>query len=222
MYSLLSVLRRWAPILLYGLAQTFKISICAIGIALLLGVLIGVFTCNKMRVAMVSRMLDVYTFCTRCIPFYTQLLIMYFTVPYALGIALNPEQASIIALGLCSAGYVGEIIRGGINALSSGQWLAAKAVGYSPYTTLRYIILPQAVAHVIPALANECIQVVHATSVLSAIGTPELTKVASNIIAREMNPLIIYPLIAALYLLITGAITFLLRRVEERGRYVNR
>jgi polar amino acid transport system permease protein len=147
---------------------------------------------------------------------------MYFTVPYALGIPLNAEQASIIALGLCSAGYVGEIIRGGINTLPSGQWLAAKAVGYSPCAILRYIILPQAIAHVIPALANECIQVVHATSVLSAIGTTELTKVASNIIAREMNPLIIYPLIAVLYLLITGAITLLLRRVEERRLYVNR
>lgn len=109
---------------------------------------------------------------------------------------------------------------GGINTLPSGQWLAAKAVGYSSYATLRYIVLPQAIGHVIPALANECIQVVHATAVLSAIGTVELTKVATNIIAREMNPLVMYPLIAALYLLITGIITFLLKTVEQRRLYV--
>ena len=213
---------RWTSLLLYGLLQTFKISIFASFIGLIIGVFIGVFTCNKIEIPVISRLFNIYTLCIRCIPFYTQLLMMYFAIPYALNISLKPQEASIIALGFCSAGYIAEIIRGGINSLAKGQWLAAKALGYSPYSTLRHIILPQTINNVMPALGNEFIQIIHSTSILSSIGTIELTKIANNIIAREMNPLVIYPLTALLYLITTGIIMLILRRLERRNYNANR
>jgi His/Glu/Gln/Arg/opine family amino acid ABC transporter permease subunit len=208
------------PQLLKGVWLTLQLASGSIIIAAALGPLVGIMLCARIRIPFVAPLLDGYVWCVRCLPFYTQLLMIYFVIPYVLGITLSPELAGIITLGLCSTGYVAEIVRGCINAIAVGQWEACHALGYSRYATFRRIILPQVVHNSLPALGGELIQVVHATSVIAAIGALELTKMGTNIIAREMNPLTIFPVIAVLYLIITSIIAVGVKKLEQRrNRY---
>lgn len=168
---------------------------------------------------MFSYIFGTYVWCLRCIPFLPQLLIAYFVIPWLIGTSLSQEMAGILALGLCSTAYVAEIVRGSINTIPDGQWNACHILGYSLYATIRRVILPQSMHRALPALGSEYIQVIHATSVIGTIGALELTKVGSNIIAREMNPLIIYPAIAIFYLLITSVIAIGVKHIEQRNMY---
>ena len=207
------------PLLVKGLIATMQLSFSSIAMGLSCGIIIGTASCRKLRVPGVAHLFDAYVFCMRGIPFFVQLLIVYFVLPDMLHLNLSPFTAGALALGLCSTGYVAEIVRAGINSLPDGQWSACYVLGYSRYQMLRHIIFPQALAMVIPALSNELISVVLSTSIISQIGTLELTKVGANIIAREMNPMVIYTTIALLYLIVTTIISFGAKMIEKRLQY---
>lgn len=211
-----------APLLLQGLLGTLALSVCSLAISLVLGLFVGIATCRRIRVPILAPLLDAYCFCIRGIPFFVQLLIVYFVLPDLLRLNLPPFVAGVLALGICSTGYVAEIVRSGINALPKGQWDACRALGYSRVATLRHVIVPQMFVHAIPTFANECISVVLSTSIISQIGTLELTKVAANIIAREMNPMAVYGVVALLYLLITSAIMLIAQYLERRSHHAHR
>ncbi len=212
------IIQSW-PLLARGMVASVQLAFYSIAIGLIFGTLIGVASSRQLRVPGVAHLFDLYAFCARGIPFFVQLLIVYFVLPDLLGVNLSPFAAGTIALGMCSTGYVAEIIRSGVNAIPHGQWEAAYVLGYSRYQMIRHIILPQVLAIVTPALSNELISVVLSTSIISQIGTLELTKVGANIIAREMNALTIYFTIALLYLSITTSIYVLSKIVERRLCY---
>jgi polar amino acid transport system permease protein len=208
-----------APLLLKGALMTVQLAVYSSIISFSLGTLAGIALCQRLRVNVIAPVLDVYVFCVRCIPFYVQLLIVYFVLPNLLGLNLSSFNAGIIALGFCSTGYVAEIVRSGLNVLPAGQWDVCRALGYSRFATLWYVIMPQLFFQILAALVNEFIQIIHATSMLSAIGTFELTKAGVNIIAREMNPMPIYLGVAVLYLVMTGLISTLAKWLERRFSY---
>lgn len=152
----------------------------------------------------------------RGIPVYIQLLIAYFALPQLLGINISPFTAAILALGICSSAYVTEIVRAGINAIPDLQWDACYVLGYNRLQTLWYIIIPQVWRIVLPALANECDAILKSTSILSSIGILELTRVASNMVSRHMNPEVMYPCVALFYLLLSSFIAIFSRYIEQR------
>ncbi len=183
---------------------------------------IGIACSRAMRMYGIAHLLDFYVFCVRGIPFFVQLLAAYFILPDLLGIELSPFAAGVLALGNCSTGYIAEIIRAAINALPTGQWEASAALGYSTFATIKHIVIPQMLAHSMPMLFNEFISVILSTSIISQIGTLELTKVGANIIAREMNPLPTYTALAVLYLFITTFTSWTGKYLERRARYGHR
>jgi len=217
----INVLTKSAPLLLQGTLQTLELSLYAILIGITVGFCIGTIMCRSLRLPILSPLFEVYVFCIRGIPYFLQLLIGYFIIPAALGIHLSPYAAGAITLGICSAAYVAEIVRAGINSIAAGQWEACKALGYTWSQALTNIIFPQMFVHTLPAFTNELIQVVLSTSIISQIGALELTKAGSNIIAREMNPMLIYASISLLYLSITTIIMIGGKIVERRLRYDN-
>ena len=219
---MITQLNLFTPLLLQGLWTTIILALCSSIIGLILGTVVGVLTSTHSRIPILAPLLDSYVFCMRGIPFFVQLLIMYFVIPNLCGIDLSPFAAGALALGLCSTSYVAEIIRAGINAIPKGQWHASLVLGYTRAEALRFIILPQVIAQTIPTLANELISVLLSTSIISQIGTLELTKVGSNIISREMNPLFIYLIIAAMYLVITSFILGLTRLIERKLNHAQR
>lgn len=204
------------PLLMQGAAKTLQLWFGSFFIALSVGTIWGILRSNQLRGPILGKLLDGVTFVLRGIPFYVQMLIAYFVLPDLLGINVSATTASICSLGLCSAGYVSQIIRGGVNVIPKGQWEAAKVLGYSSMNTLRYIILPQTLRNALPSLSGEFDQLLKTTSVISAIGVLDLTGAARNIIAREINPMTMYMTIACIYLLMSSMLNILSAALERR------
>lgn len=216
MMQLFELLHNSMPLLLQGLYTTLLLWISASIISCIIGVIVGVLRSTALRVPYVSTMLDAITFVFRAVPFYVQLLITYFVIPHLLAIHISAFSAALLSLGLCSASYVSQIVRGGINAIAEGQWEAAKALGCTTFQTLRYIIVPQTMRIILPALVGECDQLLKSTAIVSAIGVLELTGAGRNIIAQEMNPLTIYTVLALVYLIMSALLAMLSLWLEKR------
>lgn len=205
-----------APLLFQGAAMTCALWLTASIISLLAGTIAGAVRCLRMRIAYISEFFDLITFVLRGVPFYIQLLIAYFVLPDLLQINVPTFVIASLALGLCSAAYVSQMIRGGLNAIADGQWEAAQALGYSQLATLRFIIIPQVIRAISPSLIGELDQLLKSTSILSTIGVLELTRAGMNIIAREMNPISMYAAIAIIYLAMSTCLNIVGYWLEQR------
>ncbi|MBM3886631.1 amino acid ABC transporter permease [Candidatus Dependentiae bacterium] len=214
--NLLTTYANAAPLLAQGLCMTLQCWIAALCIALPLGALWGILRCNQLAQPIVCNALDVFTFMLRGIPFYVQLLVAYFVLPALFNIDIPASLAAAGSLGICSAAYVSQIVKAGINAIDPYQWEAAYVLGYSTSQTLRFIILPQAFKNVLPAIIGECDQLLKTTAVFSTIGILDLMGVGKNIVAQELNPLSIYSLIALLYLGLSSLLSFASAVVEKK------
>ncbi|EPP35538.1 amino ABC transporter, permease, 3-TM region, His/Glu/Gln/Arg/opine family domain protein [Chlamydia ibidis] len=152
-------------------------------------------------------------------PLFIQILIIYFGLPSISKLDPSPLVAGLIALSINSAAYLGESVRGGINALSLGQWESAKVLGYKRHQIFIYIIYPQVLRNILPSLTNEFITLIKESSILMVVGVPELTKVSRDIVARELNPMEMYTITAGLYLLMTSAFAYIARFAERKKKY---
>ncbi|MDR3623909.1 MAG: amino acid ABC transporter permease [Chlamydiales bacterium] len=214
-----SLIIKSLPLLLKGVQMTLQVFFATLCLSTLLGILFGTILSTRCRIRWLSSPIKVITFFLRAVPFYVQLLIVYFVLPDLLGINLDGFVASVIALGFCSSGYVAQTVRGGLNTIESGQWEASFTLGFSKIQTLRYIIFPQVFRNIIPALTNELESLLKSTSILSSIGMLELTRAGMNIISREMEPLTIYILVALFYAAISLILNMLSRHIEKRLAY---
>lgn len=206
-----------APLLAQGLLMTIKLFVVATLLSLCLGTILGVARCRQLRCAAIAQLLDGGTFILRGVPLYVQLLISYFVLPDLLGINLPLFAAATITLGLCSASYVSQIVRSGINSIAPGQWEASFVLGYTTLQTVWWIILPQTIRAILPALIGEFDQLLKSTSIISSLGILELTRVGMNIVAREMNPLMIYGSIAMLYLTLSSLLNGIGALLERKA-----
>lgn len=204
------------PLLLKGVAMTIQVMGGAALLSFFIGTLFGLFSSKRLKIPLVSSLIEGITFVLRGVPFYVQLLIVYFVLPDLIGFNLNPFMASIIALGLCSAGYIAQIVRGGINAIPVIQWESAEVLGYSDRQTAYYIVLPQLLRNILPMLSNELESLLKSTAIVSSIGMLELTRVGMNIVSREMDPVPTYLTIALFYLVMSSLLTSFARMIERR------
>lgn len=211
----------WLSLLLKGALLSLQVFAIAAPLSLILGSIMGSLTCRRLRNRFIAPALEVITFVLRAVPFYVQLLIAYFVLPDLLGIELEAFTAAIISLSLCSSGYTAQIVRGGLNAVPGEQWEAAYTLRYSITSTLRYIIFPQALRGILPALTGELDSLLKSTAILASIGLLELTRMGMNIVSREMNPLPVYLAVAGIYVCISAAINLSSKKLEKRLRYAN-
>lgn len=219
MYDAFFSVKNALPLLIQGAAMTLFLWVAALVIAISLGTVLGILRCKRLRISTLSTFLDTITFLLRAIPFYVQLLMAYFVLPELVGVNISATTAGIFSLGICSAAYISQIIRGGINAIDVGQWQAAYVLGYTSCDTVRYVILPQVVRIIIPSLSGELDQLLKSTSIISAIGVLELTGAAKNVIARELNPLTMYIVISVVYVMIAFVFNSLTSCVERKLSY---
>lgn len=218
MEGILSLYQSTLPLLLKGAWTTLWISAIGIATGFFFGAIFGVLDCNKMRSKYLSPFLRCYVAIFRGTPLFVQLLIVYFALPDVLGIELSPISAGIITLGLNSTAYLAEIIRAGINAIDGGQWNACYILGYSRFATFRFVILPQALRNVIPAITNEFGTLIKESSILMVIGVPELVKVSKDIVARNLKPMEIYLMAALFYLAMTYAVSWCTKFFEAKAK----
>lgn len=212
----IDLLSRSYPLLIQGTLMTIQVLLGAASISFSLGLVMGILSCNRLKIPVISLLVEGIAFIYRAIPFYVQLLIVYFVLPDLWGFNLEPFSASVIALGMCSAGYVAQIVRGGMNAIPEAQWEAASTLGYDTPRSLRYIILPQMFRNVLPAFNNELDALLKSTAMASSIGMLELTRMGMNLVSREMEPVPIYLTVAFFYLCMSALLNFLTRNLEKR------
>jgi len=204
------------PLLLQGFFMTIKLWLGAALLSGGLGITLGVLSSDRISGLFIRRIITLYVFVVRGIPVYVQVLMVYFVLPELLGINFSAFTAAILALGICSSGYVAEIVRSGFNAIGSGHWGACFVLGYTRWQAVWYVILPGVVRIIIPALANEQESLMKSTAILSSIGLLELTRAGSNIVAQYMNPVSTYSIVACCYLGISFTFILLIKSLERR------
>lgn len=199
-------------VILKGLGVTVSISVLAIIVGSLLGVLVGLSLVYGNRV--VRLIVRAYTDFVRGTPVLVLVLASYYVLS-TVGIELGPFQAGVLALAVFCSSHVGEIVRGGLQAISVGQTEAAKAIGLTFSQTFAYVLWPQALRQFLPAWVNTAAEMVKASTLLSVIGVAELLLRTQEIISRNFMSLEFYFFAGLLYFVINYCI-------ERFGKYVER
>jgi len=149
-------------------------------------------------------------------PMVVQLVLIYYAI---LGTSSLPKiMVASIAFGLNSGAYVSELIRAGIMALDKGQMEAARSLGFSYGKSMRYIVIPQAVKNILPALGNEFIVLLKETAIAGYIALDDLTRAGNIVRGRTFDAYTPFILVALIYLYITTILTGLLNKLERRMR----
>ena len=198
----------------------FKNTILIALVATLIGVLIGaivaiirVFHKQTGKLVILDKICEIYTTIIRGTPVVVQLLITYNII---FSWSTQAVLIGMIGFGLNSGAYVAEIMRGGINAVDIGQTEAGRSLGLSSVTTMKSIVLPQAIKNVLPAIGNEFISLLKETSVIGFLGVIDLTKAAERVISRTMNVYFPYISIALVYLAVVYGLNYLFKKLEKR------
>ncbi|RNF33260.1 amino acid ABC transporter permease [Paracoccus methylarcula] len=196
-------------------AARYTLLVSGLGIAL--GLVIGAFICaaGLSRWTVAQRFAAIWVSFLRGVPLLVQLLLMYYLLP-VIGINVPAIAAAVITVGICASAYISEIWRGAIGALPRGQSEAAIAMGMDPRNVWTRIVLPQAVVLSLPALVNELILLVKASSLVSVVGILEVTRASQAHAATTFRPLEVYLAAACIYLLINLCLAGLGRYLEHR------
>lgn len=201
-----------------GLGNTIVMALFAVIIGLIFGLIIALIRNNyenNKRLPLLNTLCKGYVAIIRGTPVLLQLMIIYYVIFASVNI--NVVLVGIIAFGLNSAAYVSEIIRAGLDSIDKGQMDGGRALGFNYHETMRYIILPQALKNVMPALCNEFITLLKETSVAGYIGIIELTKAGDIIASRTYNYFFPLILTALIYLILTLGLSKIVTRFEKRG-----
>ena len=162
---------------LEGLKNTLIIAIAGLIIGIIVGILIAtvrVVPKYKRLPRVLNGICSFYVGLFRGTPMVVQLLVCYYVLLPILGIKMSGVEVSVLVFGLNSGAYISEIMRGGIMSVDGGQMEAGRAMGLSFATTMRMIVIPQAIKNIIPTLGNEFIALIKETSVVSFVGASDL------------------------------------------------
>ena len=218
---------RW-KLYLKGIGITLELTITALVIGVILGILVAVVRTahDQQRIGRRNPVLGVlnvlckiYTTVIRGTPMMVQLLIWGFVV---FKTSRNHTMVGIIGLGINSGAYVAEIVRGGLMSVDQGQMEAGRSLGLGYLDTMRFIIIPQAFKNILPSLGNELITLFKDTSLVSAIGGTELVYFAGAVGAKTYEYMFPYVGIALMYLVVVMVLTWLLGKLERRLRQSDR
>ena len=205
--------------LLDGLGNTLVITIFALIIGVVLGVLVALTRVTYQQAEHRSVLLRILNFIgglyltvIRGTPMVVQLMLMYFVILQS----GTPLQIAILAFGINSGAYVAEVIRSGIQSVDRGQAEAGRSLGLGSRQTMTRIVLPQAFKNVAPAIFNEFISLLKETSVAGYVGIQDLTK--GGDIIRSQTYDAFPPLLAGalIYLVIVICLTQVLHVIERR------
>ena len=148
-------------------------------------------------------------------PLLLQLFLVFFGAP-VLGLDINPWVAAGVALVLNSSAFLGEIWRGCIEAIPSGQWEAALALNLRYTARMRYVILPQAFKIALAPTVGYMVQIIKGTSLAAIIGFVEVTRSGQIINNATFQPLIVFSVVAAIYFALCWPLSWLAARMERR------
>ncbi|RLE98129.1 MAG: amino acid ABC transporter permease [Thermoprotei archaeon] len=201
------------PDLIKGLLTTLEISVTSFIMGLALAVMLAPARIFAPRpISLIARG---YIELLRGTPLLVQLLLIYFGLP-SVGIKLDAYTACILAIGLNSAAYQAEILRGAMKSIPETQFLAAESLGMSTAQAYRYVVLPQALRVAIPALVNEFVTLIKESSLASVIGVVELTRRGEYLVAYTFRALEVYVAVALIYFVVCALASQATRILEKK------
>ena len=202
-------------LMLTGLKNTLIITLGALVIGVVIGMLIAIikyFAEDSPALKPLAAICNIYVTVIRGVPVVVLLLIVYF-------ILLTSADGMIVAVitfGINSGAYMAELIRSGINAVDGGQMEAGRSLGMSRLQTMQFIIMPQAIRYILPAIGNEMIALLKETAVAGYVAIVDLTR-AGNLVRNNtydaVNPLMA---VAITYLLLVVVLTKLMSKLEKK------
>ena len=206
----------------YGALVTVLISVLVVFFGTILGVLLAF--AQRSKIKPLAWIANLYIWIFRGTPMMVQIMIafalMHINAPTiqigVLGVDFSRLIPGIIIISMNSGAYVSETVRAGINAVPKGQLEAAYSLGIRPKNAMRYVILPQAIKNILPALGNEFITIIKDSSLLSAIGVMELWNGATTVATTTYLPLTPLLFAAFYYLIMTSILTLALKAFENR------
>ena len=204
---------KYIPYFFKGIWYTIVITVFSVIIGIVLGIILALMRLSKNPI--LHWLAVCYIEFIRGTPQMVQILFVYFGIGYLIS-NLSALVAGIIAIGLNSGAYVAEDIRSGIDSLPKGQMEAARSLGLSRQKAFRYVIIPQAIKNIWPALGNEFINLLKDSSLVSVIGVAELmyqTQLVQTSTYKGVLPLFIAMII---YFIMTFSLTRLLNHFEKR------
>ena len=203
--------------LLDGFKNTLIITFGALLIGIVLGTAVAVIKFlaeEKPALKPLAWLCSLYVTVVRGVPVVVLLLIFYFVILRS----ADGIVTGIVAFGINSGAYMAEIIRGGIAAVDGGQTEAARSLGFNRMSAMRFMVLPQAIKNILPAVGNEMIALLKETAVAGYVAVQDLTR-AANLIRNNtydaVNPLLVT---AVVYLTLVVLMTALLGKFEQRLR----
>lgn len=207
----------------YGVLITIIISACVVFFGTILGVLVAL--AKRSRFKVLNAFFSFYVWVFRGTPMVVQIMIAFAWLHFSnlptlnigvLDMDLSRLVPGIIIISLNSGAYISEAVRAGLDSVPRGQLEAAYSLGVNHIKAMRYIILPQALKNILPALGNEFITIIKDSSLLQTIGVMELWNGAQSVATATYIPLEPLLFAAFYYLMITSVMAFLVGRLEKR------
>ena len=200
--------------LLSGLYYTILTSVVAIVISIVIGLIIALPALSKNRFLRgINRF---YVEMVRAVPILVLILWVYYGLPQMAGITIDVFWAGVIALALSDSAFEAEIFRAGIQSVDRGQYEASHSISLNYTDTMMFVILPQAIRRVLPALGNQLVYMLKMSSLVSVIGMQELTRKANELVVTEYRPLEVYTVLVLEYLVLILIVSGGVRWLENR------
>ena len=208
----MSVLVQSLPYLLRGAVSTLALAAAVLAVGTALGLAVGLLRVLPGRAGtVVGGAVEL----VRAVPLLLLLFFIFFGLP-ALGVRIPTFPAAVLAMSLWMAANTAEVVRGGVQSISRGQFEAARSLGLGWASTMRFVILPQATRRMLPPFVGLCTILVKDTSLAAIIGVFELTRAAQETIERTLRSFEIYGAAAAIYFALCFPLTRLAARLETR------
>lgn len=200
-------------ILLQGAGYTLLITFSCAATALVVG--LGIAMARELGGAWLAAMLSAWVYVFRGIPMLVLLFVVFFGLP-GIGLDVPPLLAMMLSLGLISGAYLSEVFRGALAEVGANEVLAAEAMGFTRFETLRLIKLPQMLRFAVPGMVNELTTVLKYSPFAYTVGLPEITKQAMALVATTMRGIEIYVAIGLIYFAIYRLLLSGVRLIEKR------
>lgn len=212
-------------LVLEGLKNTLLIAVIGLLIGIVIGILIAtvrVVPKYKVLPRILNGICSFYVGLFRGTPMVVQLLVCYYVLLPLIGVKLTGVEVSILVFGLNSGAYISEIMRSGILSVDKGQMEAGRAVGLSFATTMRKIVIPQAIKNILPTLGNEFIALIKETSVVSFVGAADLYVAFNYMGSNSYEFMVPYLVMAVIYIVIVMIINLGIKIMERSLRKSDR
>ena len=200
--------------LLSGLYYTILLSVTAILISVVIGLAVALPALSNKR--WLKNFNRVYVELVRAVPILVLILWVYYGLPQMTGLSISVFWAGVIALALSDSAFEAEIFRAGIQSIDKGQYEASHSISLKYSDMMRFVILPQAIRRILPALGNQLVYMLKMSSLVSVIGMQELTRKANELVVVEYRPLEIYTILVLEYLVLILIVSAIVRWFERK------